>query len=272
MSRRTSNRGVASRAGIFLFLAALAALLLPSLAQAAEEGVALKESQDQDWSVDLIVPYFSKYVSRGAVAVDDPVLQPMANLSGYGFTFNVWGNYNLTDKIGVKGKFSEVDLTGEYAFALGDFSFPVGVIHYLFPNMTQPNTTEVYAGVSYDALIKPSLKLYQDVGDAHGLLAALTLGWERELGQPLPGVSCSLLANAGLDWGSSDYNSYRYNWGVDGDRLIDYSISLGLALRIMEALTVTPSYTHMWLIDSAIKEAAGYDDKGFWGLSLTWSF
>ncbi|CAO0820491.1 hypothetical protein DFAR_1600002 [Desulfarculales bacterium] len=34
------------------------------------------------------------------------------------------GSYNLTDKIKRKNKFTEVDLTAEYAFEFGDFSFP----------------------------------------------------------------------------------------------------------------------------------------------------
>jgi hypothetical protein len=79
------------------------ALLLPALAPAAEEGTSLKESDAKAWSVDLTLPYYSKYISRGAITVDDPVLQPGMTVAGYGFSFNVWGNYNLTDKIGKKG-------------------------------------------------------------------------------------------------------------------------------------------------------------------------
>ncbi|MBI5522252.1 MAG: sirohydrochlorin cobaltochelatase [Desulfarculus sp.] len=245
---------------------------LAKVEREAAQAAAKPGETDKGWGVELTLPMYSKYLSRGALAIDDPVMQPGATLSGYGFTFNVWGNYNLTDKVGRKDKFTEVDLTGEYAFELGNFSIPVGVVHYLYPNMTQPNTTEVYAGLSYKALITPSLKIFQDVGDVHGQLAAFTLGYNQEVWRPRHKAVVNLAITAGLDWGSSDYNKYRYNWGVDGDRLIDTSLVVGLPCKLIDAVTITPSYTHVWLMDSAIKEAAGYDSKGFWGLNLTLAF
>ena len=251
-------------------------LAAPLAALAAEETTTAnaqkQEEKDKGWSVDLTLPLYSKYLSRGALTVDDPVLQPGMTVAGYGLTFNVWGNYNLTDKIKRKNKFTEVDLTAEYAFEAGDFSFPVGVIHYLFPNMTQPNTTEVYAGVTYTALVTPSLKVYQDVGDVHGQLVAFTLNLNREVTRLHPAVACCLLLTTGVDWGSSDYNKYRYNAGVDGDRFIDASATVGVPFKVKDVLTITPSYTHVWLLDGAIKDAFGYSDKGFWGLNVTFSF
>lgn len=247
--------------------AALARVDKESAKAAAAQG-----DPDHGWGGEVTLPLYSKYLSRGALAIDDPVMQPGATLSGHGFTFNVWGNYNLTDKVGRKDKFTEVDLTGEYAFSLGDFSLPLGVVHYLYPNMTQPNTTELYAGLSYNALVTPTLKLYQDVGDVRGLLAAFTLTHNQELWRPQRQAAVNLSLTAGVEWGSSEYNEYRYNWGVEGDRLIDASLVIGLPCKLLDAMTVTPSYTHVWLLDEAVKEAAGYDNKGFWGLSIACSF
>ncbi|MFH1034741.1 MAG: hypothetical protein V1806_09580, partial [Pseudomonadota bacterium] len=133
-------------------------------------------------------------------------------------------------------------------------------------------TTEIYAGVAYKWLVSPSLKLYQDVGDAHGLFVTFNLGVDQEVWKPHPEVAVSLLANAGLEWGSKDYNEYRYNAGTDEAAFVDSNLMLGVAVKVKDMLTITPSYTHAWLMDSAIKEAFGYDDKGFWGLTLTYSF
>ncbi|MBI4797321.1 MAG: hypothetical protein HY794_00985, partial [Desulfarculus sp.] len=203
---------------------------------------------------------------------DDPVLQPGLTVAAHGFSFNVWGNYNLTDKIERKGKFTEVDLTAEYAFQFGGFSFPVGVIHHLYPNTTQPNTTELYAGVSYKWLVTPALKVYQDVGDVHGQLVSLTLSVDEEVYKPHQEVAISLLAGLGVEWASKDYHKYEYNAGVDKDALLDTTLMLGLSVKVMDALKLTPAYYHMWLMDSEIKDAFGYDDKGFWGLTVTCSF
>ncbi|MBI4800069.1 MAG: hypothetical protein HY794_15340, partial [Desulfarculus sp.] len=81
--------------GFLLLMLALPAAVLAAEDEAAKE----KEGQDKAWSVDLTVPYYSKYLSRGALTVDDPVLQPGLTVAAHGFSFNVWGNYNLTDKI-----------------------------------------------------------------------------------------------------------------------------------------------------------------------------
>ena len=256
-----------------LFCAGLALLMtLTVLAQAAEEGVPPQDNDAKAWKADLNLPYYSKYFSRAALTVDDPVLQPNLTVSGYGFSFNAWGNYNLTDKIERKGKFTEVDLTGQYEFELGKFDIPVGVVHYLYPNMTQPNTTEVFVGLGYEAFITPAVKVFQDVGDVHGTFVQGTLTFEQEVLKPNADFTVAVNLNGGVEWASKDYNKYEYNWSVDEDHFLDVNGTISLPIKYKEMLTLTPSYTHAWLTDSAIKEAAGYDDKGFWGLSLTVSF
>ncbi|CAO0820492.1 exported hypothetical protein [Desulfarculales bacterium] len=67
-----------------------AALAVSTFAQAAEKSIRLKESDTNAWSVDLTLPYYSKFLSRGALTVEGPVLQPGTTVAGYGFSFNVW--------------------------------------------------------------------------------------------------------------------------------------------------------------------------------------
>jgi hypothetical protein len=229
-------------------------------------------AEDEGPTVELSVPYYTKYMSRGFLTVNDPVLQPGATVGYKGFCVNVWGNYNLTDKIGKKDKFSEVDLTAQYTFELGDFSLPVGVIHYLYPNMAQPSTTEVFAAASYKWIVTPTFTVYQDVGDQHGTYATLALGYELELPAPMADVAWGLAFQLQGGWGSADYCKYGYNWGVDSAHFTDILFSVGLPIKIKEFLTVKPGFYQVWLVDSEIRDAAGWDSKNYFGLTLTFAF
>ncbi len=259
------------RLQFFLVLTLALAFGTPAWAVQMDEAPA-EPAKGDEVAIDLSVPYYSKYVSRGLTTTDDPVLQPGATLSYKGFCFNVWGNYNLTDKIGKKDKFTEVDLTGEYAFEVGDFTIPVGVVHYLYPNNTQPGTTEIYAGVSYKWLVTPALKVYRDVGDVNGTYANLTVSREFLLLRPKKTVSVGLVPLAGLGWGSADFNKYRYNAGVDAEHFTDTTFQLTLPVKFRDTLTITPGVHHVWLPDSEIQDAAGYEGKTLFSLTFGLSF
>jgi hypothetical protein len=220
---------------------------------------------------EVTAPYYSKYVSRGMTAIDDPVLQPGASMAYKGFLFNVWGNYNLTNKIDKKDKFTEVDLTAEYTFDLGRFSVPVGLTHYLYPNMTQPNTTEIYAGVAYKWVITPAFKLYQDIGDVQGQYATLSFTYEHDLPAPKP-ISWKVVPVFQVGWGSAENNKYRYNWGVDSATFTDTMLMVTVPVKIKDTLTITPGIHQVLLPDSEIRDSAGYDGKTYFSLIFGFSF
>lgn len=235
-------------------------------------GAVWAEEEKDGPTIEFSVPYYTKYMSRGFLTVDDPVLQPGATLGYKGFSFNVWGNYNLTDKIGKKDKFTEVDLTAQYTFEFGDLSVPVGVIHYLYPNVTQPTTTEIFAAASYKWIVTPTFTVYQDVGDQHGTYATLALGYDLELPAPMADVTWGLAFQLMGGWGSADFCKYEYNWGVDSAHFTDAQFSIGLPIKIKDFLTVKPGFYQVWLLDSEMKDAAGWDSKNYFGLTLTFSF
>ena len=229
------------------------------------------------WKADFDLTFNTKYVWRGILLVDDPVLQPSANFNYGGFTFNVWGNFETTDVNDYgephgsgKNKFTEIDLTAEYAFTLGDFSIPVGVIHYLFPNTGVDATTELYAGVSYDWIVSPSLTFYQDVDEAHGqyILAGLDFSHDFPAFNKL--VSAGIGLSAGVAYASSDYNEFYF--GVDEAAFSDWNIGLTLPVAIGKYLTVTPAVTYTALIDSKLKDTTENDSNTYFGVSFTVSF
>lgn len=64
--------------------------------------------------------------------------------SGAGFYAGVWASNVDFGKEG-----AEVDLYGGYAGEAGDFGYDVGVIHYLYPQHSDIDFTEIYGSASY---------------------------------------------------------------------------------------------------------------------------
>lgn len=251
-------------------------VLMLALALAAQVMTAAPAAAE-DWAVDFDATYNTKYVWRGILLVDDPVLQPSVNISKYGLTFNVWGSMELTDvnDYGApygsgKGKFTEVDLTLDYTFALGDFSIPVGVIHYLFPNTSFASTTEIYAGVSYDFVVSPSLTIYHDIEEANGNYVSLGLSYSIALPVKSKDYGASIDLGASLAYGDSDYNVFYF--GVDKSAWTDWSISLAVPITVGKYVTVTPAVTHTALIDSELQDTTENDSNTYFGISVTVSF
>ncbi len=225
-------------------------------------------------SADLEVAFNSKYVWRGIVVVDDWVAQPSVTVGVGDFSFNVWGDYMLTDENNRKNEFDEIDLTADYTFSLGKFSIPVGIIHYTFPGSTAPATTELFAGVSYDWVITPSLTIYYDVDEAHGAYVLGSLGYSLELPSSSKTVSWSLDLGASIAYGSSDYNDFYYN-NTDKGGFTDYVLSLAVPIGIGQYLTITPQVLWTGLVDSDIKDnmKASQDENNiYFGIIFTGSF
>ncbi|MFH1057708.1 MAG: TorF family putative porin [Pseudomonadota bacterium] len=233
---------------------------------------------EKEWTVDLAAAYNSKYIWRGIMQVDDPVLQPSLNVNKGGLTFNIWGSYNLTDKNDYgqphgngKNKFTELDLTAEYAFSLAGFTIPVGVIHYAFPNTGFEATTEVYAGVAYSWVITPSIKVFKDIDESHGTYVLGSLAYSLDLPSPAKQVSWGLAASISAAWADKDNNKFYWG-GTDSDAFTDSLLTIGVPIKIMEFVTLTPAFNQVWLLDSKVKDVAGYDSKSYFGVTLSVSF
>jgi len=235
-------------------------------------GVFAAPAQAADgWEVDFDFTFASKYIWRGINFVDDWVLQPSVNVAKYGFTFNVWGNMNLTDVNDLERKFDELDLTAEYAFALGDFTIPVGVIHYVFPNTDFDATTEVYTGVSYDWIVTPSILVYYDVDLINGLYVKGDLSSGYEFPKFSDMITMAIEGSVGIAWGSDDY--VKGYFGLeDSQAFTDWYATVSLPVGIGEYFTVTPFCTYTALVDSDIADTTEDDSNWYGGVSIGVSF
>ncbi len=230
------------------------------------------------------VGLFGKYVWRGMVVTDDPVLQPEASLDIMGFGACFWGNMDLTDfhrteddPDGLQGQLNEIDYTLRYGVSLPLLQLGAGVIHYTFPNTDADATTEVYASAAANVLFSPSIAIYYDLDQIDG--GYLQLGASHSL--PMSPVT-DLQLSASLGYGSADYvQGYFGSWLPDKALTTldagptDLQLAAELPYHPLHMVTVTPSVTYSTLLGDASDAAdiGGADSDAFFlGLTASLSF
>jgi len=224
-------------------------------------------------TVDLEVAFNSKYVWRGIVVVDDWVAQPSFTAGIGGFSFNAWADYMLTDENSRKNEIDEIDLTADYTFDLGKFSVPVGIIRYTFPNSDVADTTELYAGVSFDWIVTPSVTFYKDIQESNGWYVLGALDYSVDLPKLGDKVGWALAVGASIGYGSDDNNDFYY--GSDKSGFTDYSGYISLPFSFCKYFSVTPQVVFTGLVDSDIKDSmkpTQDENNIYYGVVLSASF
>ncbi|GAG32135.1 unnamed protein product, partial [marine sediment metagenome] len=108
---------------------------------------------------EITADFFSKYIWRGQNIADDPVFQSGFSASYRGLTAAIWGNLELTSINGNSGDFSELDYCLDYSGkvpGIKGVGYSIGAGYYTFPGTAIKDTTEVYAGLSFDLPLSPS--------------------------------------------------------------------------------------------------------------------
>ena len=235
-------------AGMLMMLAA------PSLAQ-------LKP----DLSAD--VGLFSKYLWRGLVVTDGPVLQPAASVGMSGMTIGVWANADLDDANDRSGEVTEVDAWVGYGMNLALVDVEAGVLHYGYPD-AEGDTTELYATGSVGVLLSPTLSLYRDVDAVDGFYANLAVSHGLALS---PATTVDLAAAIGT--GDDSHNEAYYAGAGAG--ATDFSLSASWTWNPAPLLSITPQVTYVTLLGDAsdAMDTAGADtDALAFGVSAGFSF
>ncbi len=228
------------------------------------------QDQDQDagkggpeYSFGVDVTPVSKYIWRGQRLTNDWNLQPGMTVGIGGFSFNAWGNMDLTsvnegdalfipenpdappgDHSGLQGKFSEIDYTFSYAHSFQSVSLDFGTITYTFPDRgaALPSTTEIYGGVSFDSVpLAPSATIYVDVdetskdGGTTGLYFLLAAGHSFPLPHNLfSGVDLSTW----IGFANSGFGEFFY--GASESGVHDFNFTVSLPMTLGESWSLTP--------------------------------
>ncbi len=131
----------------------------------------------EEFGVSTTLGFESRYIFRGVQFAETSV-QPAVELSYGGFYGGAWFNLPVgDDDLVVTPGGEELDLYAGYSAGLGDgWSFDVGVTYYTFPDLASgffdifeedgdglgANTVEIFAGLSLDAPLSPTLYVYRD--------------------------------------------------------------------------------------------------------------
>lgn len=240
---------------------------------AVPETVCGKEEVEEDdacaspWALEAGLGLYSQYVWRGFLVGDDPVLQGSVTLDYKDFSFNVWGNVDLTDVHETEWDLNEVDLTLDYSrgFRLGcvPLEGSAGAIAYFFPVTDTPTLLEFYAGLSADVFLQPSLFVYREVLDQEYTYVSLDLGHTFDLG------CLSLDLGAGVGWG--DHAWHRVLHDVGGEAFHEFHCRAALQIPRGD-WTFSPTFWWSSLFRDEVRGVAEQSDLFVAALVVSYTF
>ena len=120
------------------------------------------QAQAEEVSISGDIGVASQYVWRGSVQKGQPAVQGDLGVSYEGLSVSAWfsNSYASPDPQTLGKEVIEFDFTADYSGSVGDVGYSVGGIYYTYLYDSHSNFVEAYAGISYDALISPSVTVY----------------------------------------------------------------------------------------------------------------
>jgi hypothetical protein len=231
-------------------------------------------------TADLTVSALSKYVWRGyELSKDSIVLQPSMTVGYKGFGFNLWGNLDTNQDTDIYGEdtnsLNETDMTLSYDGSKGMVGYSLGYIYYALEGAD--DSQELYAGISLDTLLSPTLTIYRDIDVFHTWYTTLAVSHSLPLGE-----------NLALDLGAQ-IGYYAYDNVEDmadpSDPTQEYSalhdglLSASITFPIKDNISITPQLYYSFALSSdssdALKDASANgddDDFIYGGVSLSLAF
>ncbi|MFO7605610.1 MAG: hypothetical protein R6W72_04855 [Desulfurivibrionaceae bacterium] len=213
---------------------------------------------------DFTLGAYSQYVWRGFAFSDGSlVLQPSMTVAYKGFGVNLWGNLDTDEKGLDTNNWNETDMTVSYDGAAGVVGYGIGWIYYNVDGVE--DTQEIYASVSVDTILAPTLTYYADIANLPGSSYA-TLGISH---------SISFSEDMALDLGAQV--GYLDD-GADYSELHDGLLSASMSFGIGEYASVTPELYYSFALsddaETAIESVSydGDDNHFYGGISASFAF
>jgi len=139
----------------------------------------------------------------------------------------------------------EFDWTLDYSGSIGDVGYSLGTIYYTYLRDSTANFDEIYMGLSYDALISPSVTVYYTVADssktANNLNETGDVWLEAALGTSYQGFDLSAMVSfAFYDTDTTRTTDKSNGQFDDGASVITLAMSKDFEVG---GVTITPSVT-----------------------------
>jgi hypothetical protein len=155
--------------------------------------------------------YLTDFISRGIRTNNGGALQPNVGLVYEGFKADFWADYD-TEPVGdPKNYLIETDFTFAYGTSFDKLYAEVG---YIYEAFGPPGTQELYASLTYETILSPSLTYYQDIDNGGGggfAIANITHSFD--LGSDM---SLGLNASASYNFRDKVYEKSEF-YGFAGD-------------------------------------------------------
>jgi uncharacterized protein (TIGR02001 family) len=134
-------------------------------------GLMASAAQAEDVAVSGDIGAYSQYVWRGVEqTVNSTAVQGDLGVSMGGFSGSVWfsNSYPASAPQYAGKDVVEFDWTVDYSDSIGDtgLGYSLGGIGYTFLYDSASNFPELYAGLSFDSMLSPSLTAYYTVSDS----------------------------------------------------------------------------------------------------------
>ncbi len=266
---------------LFLFVLMLASA--PLTAWAAEEAkpaadtkAAAPAPEEDKVTGEAAVSVLSAYIWRGQeMTRHSVVIQPSVTASYKGFTANIWGNVDTNPySSGIENhatNFTETDVTLSYIHKFGIVSVGGGYIYYGLHGSAPgggdlPDSQEIFATVSLDTLLAPTLTVYKEIDHYKQWYATLgashTFALHERIGLKLAGSVSYLKSEDATDYPEFDGNAMAIP-GKKFNNFHDGIVSVSLPVNVIKTLTVSPTLSYVYpLSRDARNEMRGRSLKG----------
>ncbi len=230
-------------------------------------------------SVGTSVSGASMYMFRGVPQVDDMVFQGDLSVSvsddaGGTYSMTAWANMDGSNDTGDAvfpngndRKITEFDLVPEYSRSCGNLSTAVGITNYNFPNGVGGSTSELYASVSYDTMLNPSIVANWDFDAVEGVYVQVGLseGWE---------LAKDTALEVGVAAGYADEDQGLAYWGAKSSGISHVEGYVSVTKTFTDRLNVFASVSGASIVEDdyekALDAALIETDNVWFMLGLGW--
>ena len=219
----------------------------------------VKEEGKRLFSADLYVDFYSSYIWRGMVLIEEPVWQPNAslalNLDDYGSVFTTFfANFNAMTRAHHNqcGGIDELDYAIGYEVDVGFLTLGIAHTWYTFPSITdspyEGSTREINLSAEIDnAYVVPFVEVNVDYARVDGVYALAGLRKEIQIVDQL-----TMGAEVVLGGGSNPYTEYYFD-NKSKSGLVDGNIAIFSKFDITDTVYIGARIAYMAMLDSGIR-------------------
>lgn len=250
-------------------------LALSALTAMALTGFAYSQD-DSEISTDFAVSYNTEYIFRGINVGDDLYTYGLDVAGscdcGFDWSAGIW--YAQFD---LPGADEELDIYGEVSKDFGGFNVAVGFIRYIFPDGSDANNTEIYAGIGTEFYgLELGAKVFWNIdADNSSVFSNGDLYYELSAAYGYD-ISDKLSASIGATVGffDADGNPNLGNGSDEGSGFAQVTITAGLSYAVSENLSLNPYIAYSTAESEYVTSFnPGSEDNNFYGgISVGYSF